>query len=118
MAILTVNGTALPAPTTLSVYLEEVGGAVQRAISGDLLVSRAAVKRRIEAYWAYVAPENLQTMLENALQTTPTPVSYPDPVTGQTQHMQAHCTLQRMDMKRLQGDKPVWTGVQMTFTEC
>ena len=118
MAILTVNGANLPAPATLSVYLEEAGGSAQRAINGTLLVSRAAVKRRIEAYWAYVAPDSLQTMLENALKTAPVPVSYPDPVTGQTQHMQAHCTLQRMDMKRLQGAAPVWTGVQMTFTEC
>lgn len=118
MAILTVNGADVPAPTTLSVYMEDAGGATQRAINGELLVSRTAVKRRMEAYWAYVAPDQLRTLLENALQSTPVVVSYPDPVTGQDRQMHAHCTLRRMDMKRLQGASPVWTGVQMTFTEC
>jgi len=118
LAILTVNGADVPAPTTLSVYMEDAGGATQRAINGELLVSRAAVKRRMEAYWAYVAPDQLRTLLENALQSTPVTVSYPDPVTGQDRQMNAHCKLRRMDMKRLQGASPVWTGVQMTFTEC
>lgn len=118
LAILTVNGAEIPAPATLSVYMEDAGGVTQRSVSGALLVSRAAVKRRIEAYWAYLTGEKLRLLLESALQTTPVTVAYPDPVTGQTQQMPAHCTLNRMDMKRFQGENPVWTGIQMTFTEC
>ena len=118
MAIFTLNGVSMPAPTTMSMHLEDAVFSARRALSGEALVSRAALKRRIDAYWAYLSPENLRLLLENAAQDTPCTLTYPDPITGDMRQMTAYSTARRVDMKRMQGASPVWTGVQMTFTEC
>ena len=118
MAIFTLNGVSMPAPTTLSMHMEDACFSARRALSGEAIVSRAALKRRIEAYWAYLSPDNLKLLLANAAQDAPCTLTYPDPLTGSTRQMSAYSSARRVDMKRMQGSQPVWTGVQMTFIEC
>ena len=118
MAVFTVNGADFPAPTTLSVSLEDAGAFVRRALSGTAHISRAALKRRIEAYWAYLAPESLQLLLLAAAQNANCTISYPDPLTGDLQSLQVYAAARRMDLTRMREGTPVWTGIKITFAEC
>lgn len=117
MAVFTVNGADFPAPTTLSVQLDDAGASVRRSVSGAALISRTALKRRIEAYWAYLVPESLQTLLA-AAQNAACDISYPDPLTGNMQSLHVYSAARRMDLTRMRDDIPVWTGVKITFIEC
>ena len=47
MAMLTLNGAALPDPSALSVELQDALLSARRTLSGAASVSRAAVKRRV-----------------------------------------------------------------------
>ena len=118
MAILTLNGADMPTPTSLTVHLEDAGFTAQRALSGNALVTRAAVKRRIEIYWAYLTPSHIRLLLSAAAQDEELSLSYPDPLTGDIRQMNAYSAARRVEMKRMRSDGPVWTGVQMTFIEC
>jgi len=118
MAILTLNGAEMPAPATLNIHMEDAGAAVQRALSGKALYERAALKRRIEAYWAYLTNDEMQLLLRHAAQDTPCLMTFPDPLTGETLALNAYSVTRRMELKRMRGSHPVWTGVHVTFVEC
>ena len=63
MAMLTLNGAALPEPSALSVELQDALLSARRTLSGAASVSRAAVKRRVRCYWAYMPAAQLAAML-------------------------------------------------------
>ena len=48
MAILTIGGQAMPAPTELRVEMIEVGSGGERSASGRLVADRVAVKRKLK----------------------------------------------------------------------
>ena len=55
MAMLTLNGAALPDPSALSVELQDALLSARRTLSGAASVSRAAVKRRRKTALALAA---------------------------------------------------------------
>ena len=63
MAMLTLNGAALPDPSALSVELQDALLSARRTLSGAASVSRAAVKRRVRCYWAHMPAAQLASML-------------------------------------------------------
>ena len=63
MAMLTLNGAALPDPSALSVELQDALLSARRTLSGAASVSRAAVKRRVRCYWAHMPAAQLAAML-------------------------------------------------------
>ena len=67
MAMLTLNGAALPDPSVLSVELQDALLSARRTLSGAASVSRAAVKRRVRCYWAYMPAAQLAAMLSALL---------------------------------------------------
>lgn len=118
MAILQINGADMPAPTTLSIRLEDVSPGVKRALSGAAQVSRAGVKRRVEAYWAYLPPGDLEKLLTAcAMGEALFTLTYPDPVTGEARQMTAYSAERVVGLNRMNGASPVWTGVRVTFME-
>ena len=118
MPILTINNFTAPAPTTLSVQLDDARFSSQTALSGTAHISRAAVKRRISVYWAHMNAAQLKSLLSAVTQTPTCTLTFPDPLTGNMLQMHA-CPQQRsVGLHRMQEGKPTWTNIEITFTEC
>lgn len=117
MSILTVNNQSLPAPTSLHIALEDARLAVHTTLSGTAQVSRAAIKRRISVFWAHMLPADLQSLLTLVTQSPLFPLSFPDPLTGETCSISAYCTQRSVGLQRMQNGTPVWTNVEITFLE-
>lgn len=117
MAMLTLNGAALPDPSALSVELQDALLSARRTLSGAASVSRAAVKRRVRCYWAHMpagaAGRHALALAGSAVAT----LSYPDPLTGQSRAMQAYCGERSVGLARQSGGETVWTGVEIIFME-
>ena len=118
MPILTINNFSAPAPTSLSVQLDDARFSSQTALSGASHVSRAAVKRRVSVYWAHMNAAQLKSLLSAVTQTPTCTLTFPDPLTGSMLQMNA-CPQQRsVGLHRMQEGKPTWTNIEITFTEC
>ena len=118
MAILTINNLAAPAPTTLSVQLDDARFSAQTALSGTAHVSRAAIKRRVSVYWAHMNAEDLQSLLAAVTDTPTCLLTFPDPLTGAMLQLRT-CPQQRsVGLHRMQDGKPTWTNIEITFMEC
>lgn len=115
MAVLTVNGAAVKAPSELKVMLTEVGSGGVRSASGALVTDVVAVKRRLSLRWAHLTPAELGALLGELGGAYFTAV-YPDPGSGmRTAQFRAgdiSCGVLRMD-----GGQPVWTDVTMEWSE-
>ena len=101
MAMLTLNGAALPDPSALSVELQDALLSARRTLSGAASVSRAAVKRRVRCYWAHMPAAQLAAMLSALAGSAVATLSYPDPLTGQSRAMQAYCGERSVGLARL-----------------
>ncbi len=115
MAMLTLNGAALPDPSALSVELQDALLSARRTLSGA--ASRAAVKRRVRCYWAHMPAAQLAAMLSALAGSAVATLSYPDPLTGQSRAMQAYCGERSVGLARQSGGETVWTGVEIIFME-
>ena len=111
MAMLTLNGAALPDPSALSVELQDALLSARRTLSG------AAVKRRVRCYWAHMPAAQLAAMLSALAGSAVATLSYPDPLTGQSRAMQAYCGERSVGLARQSGGETVWTGVEIIFME-
>ena len=114
MVMLTLNGAALPEPSALSVELQDALLSARRTLSG---AARAAVKRRVRCYWAYMPAAQLAAMLSALAGSAVATLSYPDPLTGQSRAMQAYCGERSVGLARQSGGETVWTGVEIIFME-
>ena len=117
MSILAVNAAALPAPTTLSVQLDDALQSVQTTLSGQSYVSSVAVKRRISAHWAYMSPDNLKSLLGQIALAPTFSLTFPDPLTGASLTVTAYAQHKSVGLYRMQNGAPVWTNIEMTFIE-
>lgn len=108
---------ALPDPSALSVELQDALLSARRTLSGAASVSRAAVKRRVRCFWAYMPAAQLAAMLSALAGSAVTTLSYPDPLTGQSRAMQAYCGERSVGLARQSGGETVWTGVEIIFME-
>lgn len=115
MAMLTVNGSAIPAPSKLSVAVFDVSGGVSRSASGGAVIDRTAVKRRLEISWAHMAGDALSMLLGQMGGFFD--VAYPDPQSGNMRTMQCYCSERIAGILRMGDAGPVWTDVKMTWTE-
>lgn len=117
MSLFTVQDFSAPAPSFLSVQLEDARFSAQQTLSGQTHISRAAIKRRVQVRWAYMTQENLRQLLAAATEAPLITLAFPDPLTGDMLSMTA-CSLSRsVGLYRMQDNAPVWTDVEMTFME-
>lgn len=117
MSILTINTFAAPAPTSLQVGLEDAQLSVHTTLSGKTHISRAAAKRRISVYWAYMSPQSLRDLLTEVTASPAFSLTFPDPVTGKSTQITAYSVQRNVGLYRMQNGVPVWTNVEMTFME-
>lgn len=80
MALLLVNGVALPSPTELQVGVMDLSKA-ERNANGLILIERIATKQKLEMSWAFLTKDNLQQIL-SAIKPVFFSVTYPDPELG------------------------------------
>ena len=115
MAMLIVNGWEAPAPSAMNVALANVSQNISRSASGNAVMDRSAVKRRLELNWAHISGENLAALLGHTGGFFD--AVYPDPLTGQMRSMRCCCSEKTTGILRMQDGSPVWTDVKMTWTE-
>ena len=119
MAIITVNEYTPPAPASLNVQLDDALFSVRHTLDGTARISHRGAKRRITVYWAYLEKAALHDLLSAVTRDRQFPLSFPDPLTGGMLTITAYSSDRRVQLQRIRSDDtPVWTGVEMTFTEC
>lgn len=116
MAVLTVNGAAVPAPSEMKVALFEVGSGDVRSASGALVRDVVAVKRRLTLRWASLSPEALGSLL-GAVSGAFFQAEYPDPVLMQMRSATFRAGEAAVGVLRMTDGAPVWTDVTMEWTE-
>jgi len=114
MAMLTVNGAAVPAPSGMAVTVFDVSGGAVRSASGSAVMDRSAVKCRLELHWAHIPGEELAQLL-GAIGGF-FDVEYPDPQLGR-RTMCCYCSDRVAGVLRMQAGSPVWTDGKMSWTE-
>ena len=100
MAVLKINGVDAPSPSELKVRIFDVGSSGERSASGGLVVDRVAVKRELTLRWAHLTPAQLSALMED---------------TGGEVFFSA--TYRSSGVLLVRGGEPVWTDVEMTWTE-
>ena len=115
MAMLRVNGAAMPAPSAMKVTVFDVSSGASRNAAGNAVMDRTGVKRRLELAWACLGGDELSALLQamNGFFA----VSYPDPENGDVRSMSCYCSERSAEVMRMAEGKPVWTGVKMSWTE-
>ncbi len=113
----TIDTFTPPAPSALTVQVEDARFSAQQTLSGMTHVSRAAIKRRIAVHWAYMTQENLASLLAAVTAQPLVTLTFPDPVTGDMLSLAAYSLDRRVGLYRRQGNTSVWTDVEMTFME-
>lgn len=116
MAMLLVNGAAVPAPSAMKIALFDVSSAQERNAAGALVMDRVAVKRRIDLSWARLEGDAFRVLLA-AVGNGFFQVSCPDPQTGEMCSMTCCCSERTADILRMENGEAIWTNVEMSWTE-
>ncbi|MBQ7455203.1 MAG: hypothetical protein IJS53_02060 [Clostridia bacterium] len=117
MALLTINNADMPAPSSLTVRLEDGDASVRRALDGTACVRRTGVRRALTCQWSFLSGSDLSTLLTACTGSAALTVAYPDPATGERRSMSAVCSERSVGMLRQSQSGPVWTQVRLSFTE-
>lgn len=117
MSMLTVNGAAMPAPSAMKVEIFDVSSGVSRNAAGGAVVDRMGVKRRLNLKWSHLTGDQLSALLNATAGSCFFEVAYPDPVDGGMRSMRCHCGDRAAGMLRMEDGEPIWTDVEMIWTE-
>ena len=115
MAVLTVGGAEVKAPSEMKVTVFEVGSGDVRSASGALVRDVVAVKRRLSLRWAHLTPAELGALL-GRVSGDFFEAGYPDPELG-LRTAQFRCGDISAGVLRMDGDAPVWTDAAMEWIE-
>lgn len=115
MAMLTVNGAAVSAPSAMQVAVFDVASDPRRNAAGGAVLDRIAVKRRLEISWAQMDEHEFSALLQavNGFFEA----AYPDPESGQMRSISCYCSEKSAQILRMQDGRPLWTRIKMTWTE-
>ena len=117
MAVLKINGVEMPAPSSMKIAVFDVSAGGERSADGSLVADKIAVKRRLTLGWAYLSPEDMAALLSAAQQDAFFTAEFPDPGTGQPGSMRCCLGDRSAGVLRMDGGRPLWTKVEMIFTE-
>lgn len=117
MAMLTVNGAAVPAPSSMEWTVFDVGSSAARNAMGGAVVDRLGVKRRLDLKWAYMSAADMAALLQRLNQAAFFIVSCPDAQSGEIRQMNCYCSEKSAKLSRMRGEIPEWVDVQMQWTE-
>lgn len=115
--MLTIDQYTPPAPSTLTVQVEDARFSAQQTLSGATHVSRADIKRRVSIRWAHMTQDALKSLLAAVTAQPLIALTFPDPLTGDALTISAYSIDRRVGLYRMQDHVPVWTDVEMTFLE-
>lgn len=79
--LISISGTAIPAPDTYEVTISDLDASANRSGNGTLFRDRVAVKRTINLGWTFLTPIELSQILQ-AVSPVFFPVIYLDPQLG------------------------------------
>ena len=117
MAMLTMGGANLPAPSALKISLIDVSAQADRTASGLAVIDRIADKRRIHLKWALMTAAQMQSLLTASGSGAFFSVTYPDPVTAASRTATVFAESRAAGILRMIDGSPVWTDVEITLTE-
>ena len=117
MALLTVNGAEMPAPTTLKINIFDVSATADRNASGNVVIDRVGTKRKLEMTWAHMTAAQLSALLTAVGEKLFFTAGYPDPQTGGMRSMTCYCGDRATGVLRMENGNPVWTDVEMNWIE-
>ena len=117
MAVITVNGAAMPAPSTLKVTIFDVASTADRNASGQVVMDRVGTKRKLEMTWAHLTPAQLSQLLQAVGADVFFTAGYPDPQTAQMRTMTCYCGDRTGGILRMISGAPVWTNIEMNWIE-
>lgn len=117
MAILSVNGVDMPAPSQLKVNLFDVSSSADRNASGYVVIDRVGTKRKLELNWAQLSEAQLSLLLQAVGANVFFTAVYPDPLTGDARSMSCYCGDRAMGVLRMSGGAPIWTDIEMSWIE-
>ena len=117
MAMLTMGGVNLPAPSALKISLIDVSAQAERTASGLAVIDRIGIKRRFNLKWTRMSALQLQTLSDAIGTDTFFSMSFPDPITGTASTVTCFLESGNAGILRMVNGSPVWTDVEMTLTE-
>ena len=117
MAILFVNGQAVPSPSSMRVTVFDVSSTADRNASGNVVIDRVGVKRKIELSWAWLSGEELSSLLNAVGQDVFFTAEYPDPLTGGMNSIVCYAGDRSTGVLRMEDGRPVWTKIEMNWIE-
>ena len=117
MAMLTMGGVNLPAPSALNISLIDVSAQAERTASGLAVIDRIADKRRIHLKWALMTASQMRSLLTASGSGAFFSVTYPDPVTAASRTATVFVESRAAGILRMIDGSPVWTDVEITLTE-
>ena len=110
-----IDGRAAPSPSEIQVTLTD-GSTVERSASGSAVADFMASRRRIRIRWAHLTGAQLKNLLA-AVEARFFMVAWPDPVTGEETGIECYCTGRSMGLRQMRDGLPVWTDIEMEWTE-
>ena len=117
MAVLFVNGQAVPSPSSMKVTVFDVSSTADRNASGNVVIDRVGIKRKLELSWAHLSGDELSRLLTAVGQDVFFAVEYPDPVTGGMNSIVCYAGDRSSGVLRMEGGVPVWTKIEMNWIE-
>ena len=119
MAVLTVNGTALPTPESVKYTLQDLSSedGSGRTLDGTMYKDRVAQKRTLECAWALLSPSDAQTVLSTINNTIMMQVQYFDPVSRQVETRTFYVGDRSVEFLTLKTGKEYCRSISCNFIE-
>lgn len=114
--MLKVNGVKVASPSEMKVRIFNVGAEPERSADGGLVADRVAVKRTLTLRWAALSAAQMGALL-GAVGQGFFDAAYFDPVTAAVREMTCYCSEKIAGVLRVCADGPVWSDVEMEWTE-
>ena len=89
MALISINGVALPTPSEFAVGVFDISKA-ERNANGNLIIERVTTKQKLTISYAFLSGTNLSTVL-NALSPVYYNVTYRNPLTNLSRTSSFYC---------------------------
>lgn len=116
MAVLTINNANMPSPSKLIVTLTDIGSPPERNLAGDMVRDSLGVKRTLALSWSKLTSNELTELL-SAVSGIFFFATYCDPVLGCDASREFFCLERSMGVFKMENGVPVWTDVNMKWTE-
>ena len=114
--MLKVNGVKVASPSELRVRIFDVGAEPERTANGGLTADRVAVKRALSLRWAALSTTQMGALL-GAVGEPFFSVTYFDPTTGADRTMDCRSGEKSAGVLIMRDGEPVWSDVEMEWTE-